>query len=113
MEATFQESRQHLGFETQRQWSGKAIERSAPAMLALFSVVTLVAHRRVAEGADIARRAAWYDKERPTFSDALASVRKELWSEEATSHGSPHESDTVKVPREFVERLTDVICYAA
>jgi hypothetical protein len=28
----------------------------------------------------IVRKAAWYDKSLPTFSDALAVVRKELWA---------------------------------
>jgi hypothetical protein len=50
MEATFQEVRQRLGFETQRQWSEKATRRTAPALLALFSLVTLFAHRRMAQG---------------------------------------------------------------
>ncbi len=44
MEATFQEVRQRLGFETQRHWSEMAIRRTAPALLALFSLVTLFAH---------------------------------------------------------------------
>lgn len=113
MESTFAETRQRLGFETQRHWSDKAIGRTAPAMLALFSLVTLFAHQYMAGSADIVRRTAWYDKERPTFSDALALVRKELWSQEATFYRSPREDDTVKVPRGFVERLTDVVCYAA
>src|SRR5215211_8441189 len=106
MEATFQEVRQRLGFETQRHWSEKAIRRTAPAMLGLFSLVTLLAHRRMQQGVGgTVRQAAWYDKRRPTFSDALAVVRRELWSHEATFCGSPAESETVKVPREFVERL--------
>jgi len=83
MEATFQEVRQRLGFETQRQWSEKAIQRTAPALLGLFSLVTLFAHRRMAqEGLPTIRRAAWYDKTRATFTDALALVRKELWTQE-------------------------------
>jgi hypothetical protein len=48
----------------------------------------------------------------PTFSDALALVRKELWAH-ATFRGSPVETDTVKVPRGFVEHLTETLCYAA
>ncbi len=40
METTFQEVRQRLGFETQRQWSERAIRRSAPALLGLFCVVS-------------------------------------------------------------------------
>src|SRR5215213_10247982 len=59
------------------------------------------------------RKAAWYRKSRPTFADALAVVRKELWAQEQTFCGSPSATDTVKVPRAFVERLTDAVCYAA
>ncbi len=112
METTFQEVRQRLGFETQRHWSEKAIRRSTPALLGLFSLVTLLAHRQMARGKATVRRAAWYDKTYPTFSDALALVRKELWAQ-ATFCGSARQCDTVKVPREFVERLTDAVCYAA
>ncbi len=101
MEATFQESRQRLGFETQRHWSDKAIGRTAPAMLALFSIVTLVAHQYMAEDSDVvrAKSAAWYDKRDPTFSDALAVVRKELWREETSFYGSSVETETVEIPR--------------
>ena len=115
MEATFQEVRQRLGFETQRHWSQTAIRRTAPAMLGLFSLVTLLAHRRMQQGvAGTVRQAAWYDKVRPTFSDALAVVRKELWTQqEETFYGSLGDTDTVKVPRAFMERLTDAVCYAA
>ena len=112
METTFQEVRQRLGFETQKHWSERAIRRTAPALLGLFSLVTLLAHRQMSRGKATVRRAAWYDKPSPTFSDALALVRKELWAQEAF-RGSPPRDDMVKVPREFVERLTDAVCYAA
>jgi hypothetical protein len=61
------------------------------------------------------RRTAWYHKRFPTFSDALAVERKELWAQEEqqTFCGSPAQTDTAKVPRAFVERLTDALCYAA
>lgn len=112
MEATFQEVRQRLGFETQRYWSEKAVRRTTPVLLGLFSLVTLFAYQRMRQGvAGIVRRAAWYDKEHPSFSDALALVRKELWAQ-ITFCGSPWGADTVKVPREFVERLTETVCYA-
>lgn len=114
MEATFQEVRQRLGFETQRHWAEQAVQRTAPALLGLFSMVTLLAHRRRERIPKAVRRAAWYDKRHPTFSDALALVRKELWAQEAaTFYGSPQQEDMVKVPRAFVERLTDTVCYAA
>jgi hypothetical protein len=44
VEVTFAEVRRHLGVETQRQWSDKAIARTTPALLALFSLITLWAH---------------------------------------------------------------------
>ncbi len=116
MESTFQEVRQRLGFETQRHWSEAAIRRTAPALLALFSLVALFAHQRKARirMPQAVRRAAWYEKEHPTFSDALALVRRELWAQQASTFcGSAQEIETVKVPRKFIERLTDALCYAA
>ena len=112
LEVTFQEVRRHLGFETQRQWSEMAIRRTTPALLGLFSLITLFAHRRMAPSTEAVWRAAWYRKPHPTFSDALALVRQELWAN-ATFYGSPAQSDTVKVPRAYLERLTDAVCYAA
>ena len=44
IETTFEESRAHLGFETQRQWSDLAIERTTPCLLSLYSLVALLAH---------------------------------------------------------------------
>jgi hypothetical protein len=112
MEATFQEARRHLGFETQRQWSDLAIRRTTPALLGLFSLVTLLAHGRMRQAAGAFRQAAWYHKNHPTFADSLALVRKELWAQE-TFYGLPADTETVKVPRAFMERLTDALCYAA
>jgi hypothetical protein len=113
LEVTFQEARRHLGLETQRQWSDLAIRRTTPALLGLFSLVTLFAHHQMTRRAAGAfRQVAWYRKRHPTFADALALVRKELWAS-ATFHGSPAQSETVKVPRAYLQRLTDAVCYAA
>ena len=114
LEVTFQEMRRHLGFETQRQWSELAIRRTTPALLGLFSLVALFAHQRMSQAAGTFRRqAAWYHKRHPTFADALALVRKELWAQEQTFYGSLKATDTIKVPRVFMERLTEAVCYAA
>jgi hypothetical protein len=45
IEVTFHEVRVHLGVETQRQWSEPAIARTTPALLALFSLVTIFAQQ--------------------------------------------------------------------
>src|SRR5918995_127075 len=107
LEVTFQEARRHLGFETQRQWSELAIGRTTPALLGLFSLVALFADRQMREAAGALRRqAAWYHKRHPTFADALALVRKELWAH-ATFTGSPAEPETLKVQRNLLERLPE------
>lgn len=112
MEVTFQEMRRHLGFETQRQWSEMAIQRTSPALLGLFSLVTLFAEAQKRRLLASTRRAAWYDKRLPTFADALALMRKDLWTQE-TFCGSLSEADMVKVPQALIDHLTDAICYAA
>ncbi len=117
LEVTFQEEvRRHLGFETQRQWSDLAIRRTTtPALLGLFSLVTLFAHHQMRQVEGAFGRAAWYHKSHPTFADfadALALVRKELWAQQ-TFRGSPADTETLKVPRAFMEGLTDALCYAA
>src|SRR5918997_3753191 len=63
LEVTFQEMRRHLGFETQRQWSDMAIRRTTPALLGLFSMITLFAHRQMTQVVvGVLRQVAWYHK---------------------------------------------------
>jgi hypothetical protein len=112
VETTFQETRAHLGIETQRQWSDLAIQRTTPALLGLFSIVTLLADRRAKRGALPIRRTAWYAKETATFSDALASVRRLLWTVSIYSM-SPEIDDVRKLRAHMVDRLSNALCYAA
>ena len=46
VEVTFEESRRHLGIETQRQWSDLAIARTTPILFGLFSWVCVIAQRQ-------------------------------------------------------------------
>jgi hypothetical protein len=112
MEVTFEEARAHLGMETQRQWNDLAIGRTTPALFGLYSLVTLMAHAVLQVEARVVRTATWYAKVRPTFSDALAVVRRELWSACHFSTSEVH-PEMVKIPRSVLERLTDTVCYAA
>ena len=111
LEVTFREVRTHLGVETQRQWSDWAIARTTPALLGLFSLVTLLAHCSTRRGKLPIRQAAWYDKPLPTFSDALAIVRYQLW-QAMIFHTSVSEADMQKVPPVLLKRFTDALCYA-
>ena len=109
-----QQVRTHLGVETQRQWSDLAILRTTPALLGLFSLVTVWADElaRAPTGAVHSRAAAWYGKREPTFSDAIAAVRRVLWRPQGLSTSRPG-TGTVEIPVTFLQRLTDTLCYAA
>lgn len=113
VEVTFQEARTHLGVETQRQWSDLAILRTTPALLGLFSWVTLVAHHLHRDHALPVQRAAWYVKDLPTFADALAWVRHLLWWHSATFCMSYPRSDIVNLPKPFVDHLVSSLSWAA
>jgi hypothetical protein len=112
VEVTFEEARAHLGMETQRQWSEKAVTRTTPCVLGLYSLVTLLAARLREQHALTVRREAWYAKENVTFSDTLAMVRRWLGAEQRFQLSQPT-ADMMKVPRSFFERLTETLCYAA
>ena len=112
LEVTFEEARAHLGVETQRQWSDLAIARTTPILLGFFSLVTILAHQihKLIFRAKT-RQTIWYSKPLPTFSDALALVRRFLW---ASTFSISHEStEMIKVPRPLFERLRDIAVYAA
>jgi hypothetical protein len=112
LEVTFEEARAHLGVETQRQWSDLAILRTTPALLGLFSLITLFAHQLLQEQDLPVRQAAWYPKPVATFSDTLAFVRHQLWPI-SISWLSPAKPDVVIIPKALFERLTDTLAYAA
>jgi hypothetical protein len=63
----FEEVRAHLGVETQRQWSDKAIDRTTTVLLGLFSLVALLADSLEKQAKLQIVTSAWYKKERPNF----------------------------------------------
>ena len=112
VEVRFEEAREHVGVETQRQWHDRSIGRTTPVLLAIYSLVTLMANQVIPDKQIFIRTAAWYAKDRATFSDTMALVRRCLWSHLHFSM-SDSQSDMVKIPRELLARLTDLLCYAA
>jgi hypothetical protein len=111
LEVTFAETRAHLGIETQRQWSTRAIGRTTPCLLGLFSLVVLLAQTLHPERLPT-RSAAWYAKDEATFADALAAVRGHLrdrWNY-PVSVAAP---EMVQIPRPLWNSLTELLCYAA
>jgi hypothetical protein len=104
--------RAHLGMETQRQWSPPAIARTTPAILALYSLVALMAKRLFEQGVMPIRTAAWYGKQSATFSDTIALARRYLWRAQTLAM-LDKSSDTIEIPRALFLRLADTLSYAA
>jgi hypothetical protein len=109
LEVTFEESRAHLGIETQRQWSDLAIERSTPLLFGLYSLVTLFGQALHPEGCIPVAQVAWYRKQTATFRDVLAVVRRPLWGH-GTFPTSPTDPSVVLVPCSTLERWSVALC---
>jgi hypothetical protein len=112
VEVTFEEARAHLGFETQRQWSDKAIARTTPVLLGLFSLVTLLVLQLSQSEPIPVPVTAWYRKAEPTFADCLALVRQHLWRARYLVHSTP-EAECVQCPREALDLLIHGVPLAA
>ncbi len=126
VEVTFQEVREHLGVETQRQWNDLAIARTTPALLGLYSLVTLMAKEMLALKplsswqSVCHQQSSWYHKQAPTFSDILALVRRHLWKHlyskpiySLTSSANSDKQNIEQVLLDTLDRLTNVLAYAA
>ena len=111
MEVTGEAARAHLGRETQRPWHARAMARTTPARLRLDSIMTLNAPLLIDKGMPCVRRTAGSGQTRPTFLDAMALVRRQLW-EHLHCARSPQETDMIKIPRALFERFIDAVCYA-
>ena len=112
MEVTCEEARAQLGLETPRQWHDRAMARTTPARLRLDAIITLTAHLLIEQGATCVRSTAWYRNIRPTFSDAMALVRRQVGEPRHVAM-SQQEADMIQLPRELFERFLDAVCYAA
>jgi hypothetical protein len=112
VEVTFEEVRARLGVETQRQWSDLAILRTTPALLGLFSIITLFAHDLAKSRKLKIRTTAWYPKALPTFSDAIAAVRREIWAHQISFMSRPRR-DRIEIPQLIWQRMQNALAYAA
>ena len=108
---TFQETRVYFGVEGQRQWNDLAIARATPLRLALFSLVTLLVHQQPDWQASV-RQAAWCQKTLPTFSDALAQVRRCLWRQMSLMLSQEH-TERQKIPATLFAHLGELLAHAA
>jgi hypothetical protein len=111
-EVTHREVRDHLGVETQRQWSDKAIARTTPALFGLYSLIVLMADHLQTSSSLKLGSTAWYKKKHPTFADMLREVRRHLWSSRYFNYlygGGDHE-ETLSPERiaALIDELSEV-----
>jgi hypothetical protein len=108
IEVLFEESRAHLGIETQRQWSDQAIIRTTPLLFGLFSIVCLIALKLIETIPLSVKSSAWYLKspDEATFSDIIAHVRRHCWASRYLVN-STQKGDMNKLTPENIEFLID------
>jgi hypothetical protein len=112
IETTFQEVRAHLGFETTCQRAANSVLRTGPCLLGLYSLVTLIFVEHARHHSLRPRCTSWYAKAEPTFADAIATVRRLLWSETIFETPSQHDAFE-KLPRRLRQMLLDRLSLAA
>lgn len=111
IEVTFEEVRAHLGFETQREWSVRAIERSTPCLFGLFSLIVVLAKLWYPKTLPV-QTTSWYQKSEATFSDVLAAVRRQFWKGTNYSMSDPN-LDLLLISKATLDSLVQVACYTA
>jgi hypothetical protein len=108
IEVTFAEVREHLGVETQRQWSEKAIARTTPILMGLYSLVCLMANKSSQESLQ-PQETAWYRKDHVTFSDMLRAIRILIWRDSIISRKAKFTSSYENITSEMTEWMEKVV----
>ena len=112
IETTFQEMRAHLGFETPRQHVAQSVLRTAPCLLGLFSIICLIFADYTKGHRIEVRNPEWYHKAEPTFSDAIATVRRLFWQKTIFEEASYH-NGFKKLSPKLRNMLLDYLSQAA
>jgi hypothetical protein len=115
IEVTFEETREYLGVETQRQWSDAAITRTTPILMALYSLVCLMACNFHKESPLIRQSTAWYEKKASTFADCLMVVRRSIWGS-GLFFGKAQKTPSLNIPSHggvCLEALMDYLAATA
>ncbi|WP_133296185.1 transposase [Zooshikella ganghwensis] len=113
IEVTFEEVREHLDVETQRQWSDKAIGRTTPVLMGLYSLACVIAKEMRQSTLLQPALTSWYDKkDQATFSDVIAFIRRTIWAEKYFSNSSMSD-DFIKLTPNDADTLINQLAMAA
>ncbi|WJM27520.1 hypothetical protein QUC32_24445 [Novosphingobium resinovorum] len=103
-------SQENFAVVCARQWTDKAIARTTPALLGIYSLISLWACDLLT-ATSIPYAAAWYRKTSLTFSDAIAAVRLQLWVGDINQRSPPHREPHY-IPTSRLERMAQALCFA-
>ena len=111
IEVTFEETRAHLGIETQRQWSDQAIARTTPLLMALLSILVLVAIKiQETKKLVVQETTSWYDKKGElTLVDIIMVIRRSIWVKMYFSMSKNHEKNTDSL--KITEKNANLLIY--
>jgi hypothetical protein len=109
IEVTFEETKGKLGFEDPQNRTERAVERTAPMALCVYTL-TVAWYLLVGQTLKSARLPSfpWYVKTVPAFSDMLAALRRETWR-----HGLLDPLSITRRHQKSLAPLLDAVAYAA
>lgn len=88
IEVTFENGKQLLGFEDPANRTPKAVERTAPMALVIYSLIVLWFHQHGHRQVEFPDRPWYRTKKEPSFADQLSTLRRLSWREKSSSVGS-------------------------
>jgi len=81
IETAFQDAKGHLGFEQPQGWTRKAVERTAPTAMLIYSLVLVWFARQPSHEIDFLRRPWYRQKKTICFADILRVLRRQILRE--------------------------------
>lgn len=81
VEVTFHDAKQHLGFEDPPGWTRRAVERTAPMAMFLYSLIVIWFVQHAAHHAPVTTYPWYRSKQLPSFRDMLLALRRESLEE--------------------------------
>lgn len=100
LEVTFEGAKQVLGLEDPANRLPKAVQRTAPVALVLYSLVVLWFDEGGHAGVRFPDRPWYRHKREPSFQDMVTTLRRQSWEEklaEVVPAGGPHEKGVADV----------------
>ena len=85
IEVMFENAKQLMGFEDPANRKPKAVERTAPMALLLYSLIVTWFHQTGHQDLRFPDRPWYWQKKEPSFADMLTTLRRQSW----TDHFSP------------------------